>query len=137
MRIFVNVLLVALMLLIASCFVSPATVGAFVIESIEKSIVGFFQGFEHLFLLSADNPMVTIPVVTIVLSVALSGDLEVKIAWNFGYVKYVSVIGEKSTWVRKSREFWQCYNAEGVTTEDGRNVVWDGLGSYDGYFEVP
>ena len=67
MRIFVNIVPPMAILFILSCFISPEVLGPIVIESVQTTIVSFFEGFEWLLTTAMDNPLVTIPIVTIAL----------------------------------------------------------------------
>ena len=60
-----------------------------------------------------------------------------KIARFFGYVKYVSVIDTYTCWVRcESDVFQQVLEVEVPEIVDGRLVVWDSLGTNDGYYVI-
>lgn len=57
----------------------------------------------------------------------------------FGYVKYVSVYDPEhcDCWVRlRSEVVQEMLKAETPEIVDGHLVVWDGWGSYNGYFII-
>ena len=59
-----------------------------------------------------------------------------RIAKFLGYVKYVSVIGYGSEWVRFDALTQEIVSIEGVEVLDGKIICWDAIGTYDGYYIV-
>ena len=58
-----------------------------------------------------------------------------KLAWRLGWVRYVSVLGDGNSWVRKST-IKDLLELEAPVELDGRLMMPDLLGTQGGYFIV-